>query len=180
MPHRRTLALLMLALVSTGCGWFGVETEPDRPPLIRPGDALPPPPPDVFEPVPGGETIPPVVLAHDDTRTVLQAISFCFGGMCADGIFPETPEDIGSPAFVEVTFALPGWDFNVDFQEVGGCEASYPATTTPIDANSFRIDPTGPAGVYDVVLFGVGDGDLSTVFRWTTTTDGPGEATADC
>ncbi len=37
----------------------------------------------------------------------------------------------------------------------------------------FVLRPAGYADTYDVTLFGRGDGDLFTTFRWTTPTDGP-------
>lgn len=39
--------------------------------------------------------------------------------------------------------------------------------------SGFVLRPAGRAGTYDVTLFGRGNGDLFTDFRWTTTTDGP-------
>jgi hypothetical protein len=81
---------------------------------------------------------------------------------------------VGSPDHVDVEFPLEDWSFTATFVPAGEeCGRTQSTAVTPTGDGTFRLDPVGHAGTYDVTLFGQGDGDLVVTFRWTTTADGP-------
>lgn len=138
------------------------------------------------EPVEAGEpgdqsfpTPPPVVLHGPEDRE-LPPWSFCYGFGCGDGIPPDQPPAVAVDT-VRFGFDHPGWDFSATFRELDRkCPRSITVDAEKTGARSFRLEPVGPAGTWDVDLFGRGpEGDVITTFRWTTPVDGalPGPAT---
>jgi hypothetical protein len=116
---------------------------------------------------------PPWVRVSYGTESVdLRPWTFCYGAGCADGLPPRNPPDVGTPSQVVVEYALEDWTFEASFQPVGQhCE--FPAKLEEIGPGRFLLRPAGPAGEYDVTLFGRGPrGDTSVTFRWTTPSDG--------
>ena len=99
--------------------------------------------------------------------------TYCYGNGCADGAPPESPDSIGSPDSVEVSYPLSGWRFEATFVET---DATCPRRITVPDLGGespFTLLPAGPAGTWNVDLFGRGDGgDVATTFQWTTPVDG--------
>lgn len=99
-------------------------------------------------------------------------------GMCADGApgDPSTMEHLDG-AGVDFWFGMPGWEFDATFRELGrDCPRSSTVTAEPTGDHTFHLDPAGPAGRYQVDLFGRGkQGDVITSLVWTTPTDGPVE-----
>jgi hypothetical protein len=164
----------------------------------------------VDEPVPGGDGSagregyevvevdpdfddpPPVVIRLADGGThELSPWTYCLGGGCADGMWPDAPYDVGSPAWVDVTFGLPDWTFEATFTTPRRASAPPRESATwrrvsgeveEIGRHTFRLRPAGPAGDWHVDLFGRGPdgGDVIVTFAWTTPTDGtlPTAATA--
>ena len=124
---------------------------------------------------PEGITAPPRVTVRNGAASLdLEAFSFCFDDGCVDGAPPETLPDIGSAPELRVDFPLDGWTFDVTFTPAEEeCGRQQTVTLKRAADGSFALLPAGPAGTYDVSLFGVGQGDLVTNFRWTTTADGP-------
>jgi hypothetical protein len=117
-----------------------------------------------------GEGVPPVTL-HLSTRTVtLDPWAYCYDTACVDGIQPEHPEEVGSPDLVRFSFPEPGWTFEARFTEVGSdCPRTITVPATSTGPKTFELEPAGPAGTWDVDLFGRGDGgDVITTFRWRT------------
>ncbi len=117
---------------------------------------------------------PPVTVRYGTESVELAAYSFCYGTVCADGIPPTDPPDVGNPDHVVIDFPLDGWMFQATFKPAG--ETCGRMQTVPLERTaqgSFVLRPAGPAATYDVTLFGRGDGDLATVFRWTTPSAGP-------
>ncbi len=162
---RGTLALIAVAMLS-GCGPLGLQfgEQPLDPEGARRG-----PMPGV---APGGP--PPVIVRTEAHEHVLEPWTYCFGNGCADGAPPANPPDVGSPDRVEVEFPLPGWSFEAEFVPAG--DACPRRQTVPLESTgdgTWLVEPAGPAGTYDVTLFGRGDGDLFVTFRWTTPADGP-------
>jgi hypothetical protein len=107
-------------------------------------------------------------------RTVeLQPWSYCYGNGCVDGAPPDPPIDVGDVDEVTFEFPLDDWTFTAIFAEVGpACPRQMSVTVDKGDAQTYALVPAGYAGVYDVTLFGRGNGDLSVSFRWTTPRDG--------
>lgn len=117
---------------------------------------------------------PPVTVRFFDDAIDLTAYSYCFGNVCADGIPPEEPTNVGSPHEVIVAFPLPGWSFTAFFTPSGSeCGRQLDMPLEDIGQGRFLLRPVGYADTYDVTLFGQGGGDLVVTFRWTTPTDGP-------
>lgn len=124
---------------------------------------------------PGGlEPPPPVTVRSDDRTLELHAWTYCYGTGCADGSPPADPSDIGDAEEVIVEFPLPGWSFMATFTAAGErCARDQNVRLEPLDEGRFVLRPAGSADTYDVTLFGRGDGDLFTTFRWKTPTNGP-------
>lgn len=167
-------------------GVLVLEDGDDEPSLVQttdptsPTTAPPSPEPPTSGPPISNDSPPPVVVRGGDATLELQPWTFCWVNLCADGFPPEEPEDIGNAPSVQVDFPVPAWGFEASFEVPGQeCGRIYPATLTQDGPTSFRLEPHGPAGTYDVTLFGRGGpgaepgGDLFVTFRWTTTKDGP-------
>ncbi|MEA2435266.1 MAG: hypothetical protein QOG54_2723 [Actinomycetota bacterium] len=124
---------------------------------------------------PGGlKAPPPVTVRYFDESIELPAWTYCYENGCADGAPPPDPPDVGSPDQVQVEFPLSGWDFKASFSRTGeDCARVQNVSLEKIGEGQFVLRPAGHADTYDVTLFGRGDGDLFTTFRWTTPTDGP-------
>lgn len=118
---------------------------------------------------------PPAVTLRSDAASLdLQAHTYCYGNVCADGLPQETPPSVGEASEVFVDFPEPGWSFEATFERVGErCARRQTVELEPAGDGSWVLPSHGPAGTYDVTLFGRGNGDLFTVFRWSTPTDGP-------
>jgi len=135
-----------------------VETEPATEPAAPPASSAP----------------PPVTVRYLDESVALEAWTYCYRSLFADGSPPAAPPNVGSPEEVLVEFPLPGWSFTASFQPAGKqCGRIQEAPLEPVGDGRFRLRPAGYAGAYDVTLFGRGDGDLFTTFRWTTPVEGP-------
>jgi hypothetical protein len=120
------------------------------------------------------EAPPPVTLRFFDDSIALQAWTYCYRSVCVDGSPPAEPPDVGNPDEVVVEFPLTGWSFTASFRPAA--KECGRIQEVPLEATGdgrFVLRPAGHAGAYDVTLFGRGDGDLFTTFRWTTPTDGP-------
>jgi hypothetical protein len=117
---------------------------------------------------------PPVTVRFFDETAALEAWTYCYGSVCADGMPPSDPHDVGSPEEVVVEFPLAGWSFTASFRPAGEeCGRVQEAPLEAAGEGRFLLRPVGYADAYDVTLFGRGDGDLFTTFRWTTPGDGP-------
>lgn len=166
-----------LLLVLAGCG---TESAPAGSPAAgqvhgtATGGLTLPPEPDAAT-FSGGN--PPVfhVLAEGGEQLEVPAWTFCMPGLCADGGPSDQPPRIGSPDAVEFGFDLSGWAFHdVTFRERGtDCPRHLTVSAERTGPRTFRITPAGPAGDWDVDIFGRGpDGDAITTIRWQTTVDG--------
>ncbi len=123
----------------------------------------------------GGDLVPPppVTVRYGDKAVVLHPYTYCYGNGCADGMPPKDPPDVGSPDEVEVDFPLDGWSFEATFTaDDTACGRAQTVGIEKSDDGSATLAPVGRAGSYVVTLFGRGDGDLVTTFRWTTPSDG--------
>lgn len=123
---------------------------------------------------PRGDHPPPVTIHYGSDSQDLEAWSFCYGNLCVDGGPPDPPPSLGSPEQVLIDFPLEGWSFEATFQPAE--QRCGRAQIVELERNargSFVLQPAGYAGTYDVTLFGRGNGDLATTFRWTTPFDGP-------
>lgn len=117
---------------------------------------------------------PPVTVRFFDESIELPAWTYCYGNVCADGAPPANPPDVGDPGQVVVEFPIPGWSFTATFSPaVERCGRLQRVALEPTSDRSSVLRPAGYAGTYDVTLFGKGNGDLFTTFRWATPTDGP-------
>lgn len=109
-----------------------------------------------------------------DQSIDLNAWTYCYGNGCVDGGPPRNPPDVGAPEAVVVEFPLSGWSFKASFTPAGEkCGRMQTVSLEPTDEGEFVLRPAGHADTYDVTLFGRGNGDLFTTFRWSTPTDGP-------
>jgi hypothetical protein len=116
---------------------------------------------------------PPVTVRFFDESVDLQAWTYCYRTVCADGSPPAEPHDVGNPEEVVVEFPLGGWSFTASFRPAGDeCGREQEVPLEAAGDGRFVLRPAGYAGTYDVTLFGRGDGDLFTTFRWTTPSDG--------
>lgn len=128
---------------------------------------------------------PPVTVRGAGEPVDLAPWTSCWsglaGGGCADGAPPADPPDVGAAEQVEVSFPEPGWTFSATFRPAGQpCARAQqvdlegrPPGLAPSTSGG-TIVPVGPAGTYDVDVFGSGaKGDVVITFRWTTPVDGP-------
>lgn len=123
---------------------------------------------------PIGNRPPPVIVRAADASFALEAWTYCFGSVCADGMPPANPPDVGSPVAVEVEFPLEGWTFEAEFAAVGdACPRRHTVHAEETAPGQYLVEAAGHADTYDVTLFGRGNGDLFVTFRWTTPVDGP-------
>jgi hypothetical protein len=118
---------------------------------------------------------PAVRVSYGDEHVDLRAWTYCFISLCADGIPPAKPPNVGSPDQVTVEFPLEGWTFKASFQPAGQpCARYFPAKLDEIEPGVFMLRPAGYDGKYDVILTGRGpEGDAFVTFRWRTPSDGP-------
>jgi hypothetical protein len=122
---------------------------------------------------PESEPPPSVIVLYFDESIELAPWTYCFGSVCADGMPPENPPDVGSPEEIIVEYPLPGWSFTASFRPSDDdCGRVQEVPLEPAGGGTFVLRPAGYAGTYDVTLFGRGNGDLFATFRWTTITDG--------
>lgn len=116
---------------------------------------------------------PPVILRYGAESKALEAHTYCFGNVCADGAPPNSPPSVGSPEQVLIDFPLKQWSFEAIFEPAGErCGRMQTVALERNESGSFVLEPAGYAGTYDVTLFGRGNGDLFTTFRWFTPYDG--------
>jgi hypothetical protein len=169
---RARWALLALVCVISfpACG----EAAPDAGGGAGPATATTPVPSVEPTEAPDFESPPPVTLRFFDESIDLQAWTYCYGSVCADGFPPAEPADVGNPEKVIVDFPLPGWSFTATFRPAGDeCGREQQVPLEAAGDGAFVLRPAGHAGTYDVTLFGQGGGDLFVTFRWTTPEDGP-------
>lgn len=173
------ISVLLTACVDSGTDEPAAQLSESSPaaPVSRPPSSQPPSSqPPSGEPLePGGlKAPPPVTVGYFDESIDLYAWTYCYKNGCADGAPPDNPHDVGSPEEIVVEFPLSEWSFEASFSPAGkkcGRIQQVPLETT--SEGNFLLRPAGYADTYDVTLFGRGNGDLFTTFRWTTPTDGP-------
>ncbi len=123
---------------------------------------------------PDSDAPPPVTVRSFDESVALQAWSYCYRDLCVDGGPPAEPADLDDPEEVVIEFPLPEWSFTAYFRPAANeCGRVQEVPLEAAADGRFVLRPAGYAGTYDVTLFGRGDGDLVTTFRWTTPIDGP-------
>lgn len=174
----RVVAAVCLVLLAAGCA--------DRPTEVTVA------PPDVSHTVlPSGLVLPAVTspdsysisnpprfhVLTDDGQVDVSPWTICYTNGCADGGPSDDPPPIGSPEALVFGFDVPGWTFDsVSFREHGtraGCGRTVTVAAETTGARTFRVAPAGPAGDWDVDIFGRGPGgDAVTTVRWQTPTDG--------
>jgi hypothetical protein len=162
---RWSAPLIVASLLLVACGRMGLggpgRTEPIAAPT-SPGQVGP-----AKEP-------PPVTVRSSGRVLELSAYTYCYGSVCADGVPPAEPPEVGNPEEVMVEFPLPGWSFTASFRRAGEeCGRIQESALEPAGEGAWFLRPVGYAGTYDVTLFGRGNGDLFVTFRWTTPRDGP-------
>lgn len=172
----KVVALVCVVLVAAGCGGRPSAVSPqDAPAAVRSHGLLLPP---VRDPSSYSTSDPPRFhVLTDDGQVDLRPWTICFGFGCADGAPSDTPPPIGSPDALVFGFDVPGWTFDsVTFREHGtrsGCGRSVTVAAETTGERTFRVLPAGPAGDWDVDVFGRGPGgDAVTTVRWRTTVDG--------
>lgn len=163
LPARRTVLCVAVLATVSGCGVLPVDPG-ERDARAGPGEA-------------GqiGNAPPAVIVRAGDEAVALEAWTYCFGSGCVDGMPPAQPPDVGSPAAVTIEFPLDGWSFEAEFVPVDGgqCPRRQSVPVEQTVPGQYRLEPAGHADIYNVTLFGRGDGDLFVTFRWTTPSDGP-------
>jgi hypothetical protein len=129
----------------------------------------------------------PVVLLLPSSNVELRPWAYCWTGpprrsglssaVCPNGA-PENPaqlDAVGPAEAVDFWFGMPGWDFEAAFSEIGpACPRRHTIDATATSDRTFHLQPAGPAGRYQVDLFGRGGtGSVSASFVWTTPRAGP-------
>lgn len=158
-------ALTVLLFALAGCAGSG-----------QPGRALNPGHTESGEPW-AGEGLdgpPPVTVRAGGVEIEVEPWSYCYGSGCADGVAPAEPPSVGTAHQVEVEFPLEGWTFEADFVPVREtCPRRHRVRVEHTGGETHLLHPAGFADLYDVTLYGRGDGDLAVTFRWRTPSDGP-------
>lgn len=144
------------------------------------GDSSSSSPPEVGQPSPENDRVtpditrPPAVIVRGGAELSLDAFTACFGNGCFDGPPTEPLPDIGAADSIDVDFPIEGWQFSAEFVEADvECGRRMITQLEQMGPTMHQLDPIGPAGTYDITLFGramnsdVG-GDLFVAFRWTT------------
>ena len=177
------VAVLVVAAAVTATQLGGDDGPSDDPTIVgdegQAGEHPPSPPPErSVGPAPtagpGDDHPPPVRVSAGDRSLELDAFTYCYGSVCADGMPPNPLPDIGEAAELHVDFALPDWTFQAELRLAGqDCGRVESVDLEPDGEGGHVLRPAGPAGDYDVTLSGWGDGDAFYAFRWTTTEDGP-------
>ncbi len=151
-------------------------------PVVSPDSSIPDVPPEW-----DGESAPPIVLQLDGEEVLLEPWTSCFtgepdesgisSGGCFDGM-PQPPfVDVGDRGEVPFSFPLKGWTFEATFSPLpGNRDACWRTFTVPAEKTgdyTLSVPPAGPAGRYQVDVFGRGpQGDVITSFAWTTAETG--------
>lgn len=137
---------------------------------------------------------PPVVLRLADRDIELDPWTYCWSGpadgtgvsagMCADGMpgEPDSLPRVTDAPSIDLWFGVEGWTMEATLKPLdqGECTHHFSTTATATGDHTFRLDPMGPAGRYQVDLFVHGGGtsgsgpggDVATSFVWTTPVDG--------
>lgn len=135
-----------------------------------------------------GPKPPPVVVRTPEADHELRAWTTCWSGpprgllrrsaaYCADGapgLAGPLPLVRGGDV-ADFWFGLPGWRFSATFKQLDtGCPFNWTHQARTTGRQTFQLDPAGPAGRYEVSLFGKGkQGDVAMSFVWETTKAGP-------
>lgn len=125
-------------------------------------------------------TPPPVVVRADETELVLSPITFCWnsdtGGVCVDGTLPDQLPNLGVvEGSIELSWPLAEWAFSGTAVESGAMACAMDRTTelSPLGNQVWLIEPTGPAGSYDIFISGRGpEGDVHAAFSVTMMASG--------
>jgi hypothetical protein len=124
--------------------------------------------------------VPPVTMTGADGAVDLQPWTYCWtssptSGECADGAPPDDLADPGTGSELRFTFPRPGWSFRAVLRPADQpCGRQQDVLVDTVGAQEHLVLPAGPAGSYDVDLFGKGpEGSVAVTVRWTTTVDGP-------
>ena len=175
MLTRLAATIALTGMLLGACG----QAAPDSPRRADPGrDTTPSSSKNEGAPgeagLPESERPPEVVVRYFDESVELSPWTYCYGAVCADGMPPENPPDVGKPEEVFVEFPQPGWSFKASFRPSDDdCGRVQEVPLEQTGEGEFVLRPAGYAGTYDVTLFGRGNGDLFVTFRWTTPIDGP-------
>lgn len=175
-------AAVLVAAVLGGTAALGGDDDPTS---LPPADTTTSPPteptPTESETIPDvapewdGEGAPPVVLQLDGREIRLEPWGYCYGSACVDGMAQPPFEDAGTRDTVPFSFPLKGWSFTAALTLSGGgdCARTFSAPVRQTGDHTFVVRPAGPAGSYDVQVFGEGpEGDVTATFAWTTGKDG--------
>jgi hypothetical protein len=88
--------------------------------------------------------LPAVTVTGAGAPIELEAWTFCFEGLCADGAPPTEPADVGATDAVQVEFPLDDWAFEATFAEVG--ETCPRQITVPVSEDADGVRTVEPAG----------------------------------
>ena len=114
--------------------------------------------------------VTPVVLQLEEGPVELAPWTYCLGNGCADGAPPAGLHHVGSPGEVTFTFARDDWTFDATFKEHDDpCARMITVPVEKTGDQEFLIRPAGPAGDWDVDVFGRGNGDVITTGCRTVT-----------
>lgn len=168
---RAVLACVTGLAVAVTVGGCGAATAPGSGPVEAPSPTTQE---EVVVPEFAGG-MPPVTVTGVDGDVGLRPWTYCWTSGCADGMPPEVLEDVGASEELRLAFPVPGWSFEAIFRPADQpCGRRQSVPVEPDGEEEHVVRPAGPAGVYDVDLFGRGpEGDVVVTTRWTTTEDGP-------
>ena len=177
------MALTAVMIVGAACGDESRRGTVSEAPTSTPASSGPAT--DLPEVVPWDRTgfAPPVTLDLDGKRVRLNPWAYCYETRCVDGSPRRPYEDVGRSDSVAFSFPENGWEFQATFKEPGdlGCHRQITVPVPKTSDRTWDLAPAGPAGPWEVELFGRGPegGDVITTFAWTTRVDGtlPGPAT---
>lgn len=166
-------AAALVAAILGGSAMLGGDDPTALPPADRSSSPPPSSPSGPADEAPewDGEGAPPILLLLGDHEVPLEPWGYCYGNACVDGVAQPPFADVGERDVVEFSFPLAGWEFTAGFKPSGrgDCARTFTVPVRRTGDHTFEVPLAGPAGSYEVEVFGRGPGgDVVATFAWST------------
>jgi hypothetical protein len=116
-----------------------------------------------------------VTVRGNGCPVTLEAWTYCYGYMCADGFYDADELPVLEGDEVTLEFPEPGWTFEATFTANSGKRGRTITTDAQrTSSTAFQLTSPKTPGTWVVELFGRGNGDGAYSFTWQTDTSGNG------